>query len=72
MNKYQTGVYHVHLFDRHGTRQKTLLVRKGLTVAIRKGEKKTRKPPFASYAITRVLVNSVDNSEPWGPRDAGA
>ena len=69
MNKYKTGVYRVHLFDKHGTKQKTLLVREGLTAAVRKAEKKTRTPPFASYAITRVLVNSIDNAEPWGPRD---
>ncbi len=64
-NKYKTGIYHVHLFDKHGTKQKTLLEERGLIKAQERGKKKIQKPPYASYVVTRVITNSNDSSDPW-------
>lgn len=66
-NKYHTGSYHIHLFDKHGTRKKTLDADSYIS-ALKKGEKKIKKPPYASYSITRVLANSVDRAYPWSVR----
>lgn len=70
MNKYETGSYHLHLFDRHGTKTKTMSHRSYIA-ASRAGEELTARPPYASYAVTRVIINSLDTAYPWhAPDDA--
>jgi hypothetical protein len=64
VNKYQTGVYHLHLFDKHGSKQETRILH-SLIAADKEGAVLIQKPPFASYAITRVLRNSIDEAYPW-------
>lgn len=64
MNKYKTGVYHLHLFDKHGTKRETRLL-ESFTAADLEGAAAVKQPPFASYSITRVLRNSLDEAYPW-------
>jgi hypothetical protein len=68
-NKYQTGIYHIHLFDKHGTKQKTLLEKRNFVKAKKRGKKKCLKPPYASFVVTKVLFNSQDNNDPWRPHE---
>ncbi len=66
-NKYKTGDYTIILFDQHGTKQKTIYAQ-SCTQAMNKGEKKTKKPPYASYVVSRVIKNSLDNAYPWSAK----
>lgn len=63
-NKYRTGTYHIALYDKHGTKQKTIYSQ-SYTQAVDKGNKKCSKPPYASFTVVRVLYNSLDNANPW-------
>ena len=67
-NKYTTGCYHLMLFDKHGTRADFRL-RNSFVEARDEGEKLIKKPPYASYAVMRVLANSVDRAYPWSVKD---
>ena len=64
MNKYQTGSYHLHLFDKFGSLYETHYC-ENLTESKKIGEVAIASPPCASYAITRVLANSIDTAYPW-------
>jgi hypothetical protein len=63
-NKYETGRFHLHLFDKHGTKLETLM-KDNLTQAQADGEERIKAPPAASYVVTRILFNSIDRSYPW-------
>lgn len=64
MNKYRTGQYHLHLFDKHGTKRETRVL-SSYTAAKLEGVELIKEPPFASFAVTRVLHNSIDTAFPW-------
>lgn len=68
MNAYETGIYRVELFDKHGSKQHTEFA-PNFVLAVARGRKVTAKPPYASFAVTRVLYNSIDKADPWSCRD---
>jgi hypothetical protein len=63
-NKYKTGVYHLHLFDKHGSRA-DMRISNSFTAAQQDGDELIKNPPYASYVITRVMKNTLDNAWPW-------
>lgn len=63
-NKYETGKFHLHLFDKHGTKLETV-VKENITQAQAHGEERIKQPPAASYVVTRILFNSIDRAYPW-------
>ena len=69
MNAYESGKYRVYLFDKHGTKQKTVFA-ETLTEAQALGHSMTAEPPYASFVVTRVLYNSLDSSNPWSTRSS--
>lgn len=67
-NKYKTGKFHIHLFDRHGTRADTRMA-ESFIAAEQEGDELIKVPPYASYVITRVLKNTLDTAWPWDVKD---
>lgn len=61
MSKYETGSYHVLLFDRYGSKQHTQRGFTGLLVADAYGQSRIQEEDMASYVVIRVLRNSLDH-----------
>lgn len=68
MNAYETGIYRIELFDKHGSKQHTEFA-PNYVLAVAKGGILTEAPPFASFVVTRVLYNSIDKADPWSCKD---
>lgn len=65
MAKYSEGSYLIALFDKYGTKIETRIAEThGLIGAETEGEKLIGGV-VASYAILRVLSNSIDKGERW-------
>ncbi len=64
MTTYVRGEYHLHLFDRHLKKIKTI-DHLAFMPARAEGEELILKPPYASYVVTRVITNSNDRQYPW-------
>lgn len=61
MSKYDTGSYHVVLFDRYGSKLDTLTGFSSLTVAESIGQMAVdEQHDVVSYVVTRILKNSLD------------
>jgi hypothetical protein len=63
-NKYRTGSYMIVFYDVHGTKQETVSA-ESFSAAEAVGDKGISAPPYASYVITRVIKNTLDNAYPW-------
>lgn len=64
MNKHNTGSYLIYLYDKYGTKQETLSAA-SLTEAQTLGDRGISQPPYASYTVVRVIINTLDKAYPW-------
>lgn len=60
MSKYASGSYQVHEFDRKGTRLRTSPVDGGFSAAQAFGERQKKRAACHSFAVARILYNSLD------------
>ena len=68
MSAHQTGQYRITLFDSTGARLRTVTA-ESFTQALQIGEARNDATECHSYAISRVLYNSLDpNIEPYDVR----
>lgn len=68
-NKYSTGRYIIDVYDKYGTKQNTELA-DSLFKARTVGETLIKEPPYASFTVMRVVLNSLDGFNPWTGSDA--
>lgn len=65
MSKYQSGIYHIALFDRMGSRIRTETADSYLS-ALREAKVWLGRSEAHSFAISRVLFNSLERArEKW-------
>lgn len=65
MRKYQSGIYHLILFDRFGSRLRTETADSYLS-AMREAKLWMNRQDAHSFAISRVLFNSSERArEKW-------
>jgi len=67
--KYDTGHYLLLLFTKHGDKAQTIPHLDFMT-AQAEGEAMIKNPPYASFVVLRVLLNSIDRAFPWEVKDS--
>lgn len=71
MSKYAEGNYLIVTFDKYGTRIETRLAELQGIIGAQKEAAKLLDDTVASYAVMRVLTNSIDRNSrmKWVPKE---